>query len=172
MCSIDAFTQLRKQISDVAVERCKGSLGRTPEKLLKDIPAEVPDFLADTPASIQLRAAYVQHTISRILSYRIFQPFLFTLSRRHEAADRLFQAMSQKLRHDSFRREAFWRQQTLHAAYTVSSAKQSINKIAAVIVEEIMEEIEHLTCPDEREQTKVAIRRIVKISAESWRYAR
>ena len=80
--------------------------------------------------------------------------------------------MSAKLRQKSIRREALWRQHTLHAAYTVSSAKQSINKIAAVIVEEILGELEHFANPAQLEHITVAVRRIVKIAAETWRYAR
>ena len=164
--------QLRKQIEHLAAEHCKGAVENVPDGLLKNIPLGVPDFLSDTLASVQLRAVYVQCIISRILTQRIFEPFLFTLNRRHAGADYLFQTMSQKLRSESFRREAFWRQQTLHVAYTVSSAKQSINTVAAVIVDEITEEIQYLMCPGERESIKAAIRRIVKLSAESWRYAR
>lgn len=80
--------------------------------------------------------------------------------------------MSDKLRHKSIRREAVWRQHTLHAAYTVSSAKQSINKVAAVIIEEILGELEHFANPSQMEHITVAVRRVVKMAAETWRYAR
>lgn len=136
------------------------------------IPRNMPSFYTNTEASTQLRAAYVEHIVSRALTQRIFRPFLFTLSRRHESADSLFQTMSDKLRHKSIRREAVWRQHTLHAAYTVSSAKQSINKVAAVIVEEILGELEHFANPSQMEHITMAVRRIVKIAAETWRYAR
>ena len=80
--------------------------------------------------------------------------------------------MSQQLRHKSTRREASWRQQTLHAAYTATGAKQAVNRVAAGIVQEIKDEIEYLTCPNEQDQVQVAIQRIVKLAAETWRYAR
>jgi hypothetical protein len=41
-------------------------------------------------------------------------------------------------------REAFWRQQTFKAA---SDAKQSINVVAAVIVDEIVDHIRHFADP-------------------------
>ena len=170
--STDAFTRLRDQIENLTAQHCKGKVSNVPEDLLKDIPCGIPDFFSDTPASVQLRGFYVQHMISTILTKRIFQPFLFTLQRRLEGADHLFQTMSQKLRSESFRREAFWRQQTLHAAYTVSNAKQQINIVAAVIVDEITEVVQQLMYPREQESIKAAIRQIVKLSAESWRYAR
>ena len=170
--SVDAFNQVRKQILELAAQHCKGSLGRLPESLLSDIPAELPDFSSDSLASIQLRAVYVQHAVWRILHQRIFQPFLFTLTRRQADADKLFKEIAENFRHDSWRRETWWRQQTLNAAYTASTAKQSINKVAAVVLEEIMEHIQYLTRVEEREQIKVAIRRIIKLSAETWRYVR
>lgn len=80
--------------------------------------------------------------------------------------------MSDHLRKKSTRREALWRQRTLHAAYTISSAKQSINKIAAFIVDEVVEAIKYFSNPTRWEQVTVAVRRIVKTAAETWRYAR
>lgn len=76
------------------------------------------------------------------------------------------------MRSKSTRKEALWRQRTLHAAYTVSCAKQSINKIAAIIVDEIVNAIKHFANPTRWEQLTVAVRRIVKTAAETWRYAR
>lgn len=80
--------------------------------------------------------------------------------------------MSTKLRHKSTRREAVWRQHTLHAAYSVSSAKQSINKVATVIIDEIVNQIKYFADPKHLEKITTAVRRIVKIAAETWRYAR
>lgn len=119
-----------------------------------------------------MRQAYIQHIVSSVLTYRIFHPFLFTLGRRYDGADILFQDMSRKLRHKSTRREAVWRQHTLHAAYSVSSAKQSINKIATVIIDEIVSQIKHFADPKYLERITTAVRRVVKIAAETWRYAR
>lgn len=80
--------------------------------------------------------------------------------------------MSDQLRKKSTRREALWRQRTLHAAYTISSAKQSINKIAAYIVDEVVDAIKYFTNHHRWEQVTVAVRRIIKTAAETWRYAR
>jgi hypothetical protein len=126
----------------------------------------------NTPASRELRAAYIQHTVSKILTYRMFQPFLFTLGKRHDKADTFFQTLSTDIRRKSVRREAFWRQQTLKAAYTASNAKQSINVVAAVIVDEIVESIRHFTDPGQLDQILVSVRKIVKLAAETWRLAR
>lgn len=170
--SDDAFHHLYKQISDLAVEHFSDDIDNPPEKVVKTIPQTIPPFYCNSKSSIKLRAAYVEHLISRTISRRIFQPFLFTISLRHGSPDLLFQDMSDHLRKKSIRREAMWRQRTLHAAYTISSAKQSINKIAAVIVDEVVEAIKYFTRPARWEQVTVAVRRIVKTAAETWRYAR
>lgn len=114
----------------------------------------------------------MEHLISTIISRRVFQPFLFTISLRRGNPDLLFQSMSDHLRKKSTRREALWRQRTLHAAYTISSAKQSINKIAAYIVDEVVDAIKYFTNHHRWEQVTVAVRRIIKTAAETWRYAR
>ena len=80
--------------------------------------------------------------------------------------------MSRKLRYKSIRKECIWRQHTLHAAYSVSSAKQSINKVATVIIDEIVDQIKHFADPKHLERIITTVRRIVKIAAETWRYAR
>lgn len=80
--------------------------------------------------------------------------------------------MSRQLRQKSTRRESSWRQHTLHAAYTAQSAKQAVNKVASDIVKEICTEIKYLISYDEEEQVQTAVRRVVKIAAETWRYAR
>lgn len=76
------------------------------------------------------------------------------------------------IRRKSVRREAFWRQQTLKAAYTTSDAKQSINVVAAVIVDEIVDHIKHFADPKQLDALLSSIRRIVKLAAETWRHAR
>lgn len=122
--------------------------------------------------SRELRSAYVQHVVSKTLTYRIFQPFLFTLGRRYDKADTFFQMLSMDIRRKSVRRETFWRQQTLKAAYTASDAKQSINVVAAVIVDEIINQIKHLADPKQLDPLLTGVRKIVKIAAETWRLAR
>ncbi len=143
-----------------------------PNDVLARVPPGLPSFLANTEASRRIRQAYVQHVVSSVLTYRIFHPFLFTLGRRYDGADILFQDMSRKLRYKSIRKECVWRQHTLHAAYSVSSAKQSINKVATVIIDEIVNQIKHFADPKHLEKIITAVRRIVKIAAETWRYAR
>lgn len=132
----------------------------------------MPHFVDNTPACRELRAAYIQHVISKTLTYRMFQPFLFTLGRRFDKADTFFQMLSSDIRRKSVRREAFWRQQTLKAAYTTSNAKQSINVAAAVIVDEIVDHIRHFTDPSRLDLVLTGVRKIVKLAAETWRLAR
>lgn len=174
LCEIsdDAFHHLYKQISDLTSDHFKDAVDEPPEEVFKSIPPTIPPFFSDTDSSIKLRAAYVEHLISTIISRRVFQPFLFTISLRHGNPDLLFQSMSDHLRKKSTRREALWRQRTLHAAYTISSAKQSINKIAAYIVDEVVDAIKYFTNHHRWEQVTVAVRRIIKTAAETWRYAR
>lgn len=76
------------------------------------------------------------------------------------------------IRRKSVRREAYWRQQTLKAAYTTSDAKQAINVVAAVIVDEIIDHIRHFADPKQLDALLVGVRKIVKLAAETWRLAR
>lgn len=80
--------------------------------------------------------------------------------------------LSMDIRRKSVRREAFWRQQTLKAAYTTSDAKQSINVAAAVIVDEIVDHIKHFADPKHLDSLLTGVRKIVKLAAETWRHAR
>lgn len=132
----------------------------------------MPPLLDNTLASRELRCAYIQHFVSKTITYRVFQPFLFTLGRRYDKADTFFQMLSMDIRRKSVRREAFWRQQTLKAAYTTSDAKQSINVAAAVIVDEIIDHIKHFADPKHLDSLLTGIRKIVKLAAETWRHAR
>lgn len=143
-----------------------------PQEVLSKLPPTLPSFLDNTPASCELRSAYVQHVVSKTLTYRIFHPFLFTLGRRYDKADILFQMLSMDIRRKSVRREAFWRQQTLKAAYTTSDAKESINVVAAVIVDEISNHLKHFADPRKMDSLLTGIRKIVKLAAETWRHAR
>lgn len=136
------------------------------------IPGEIPMFMDDSAAATELRACYIQHVISGVLLVRVFQPFLFTLGRRYGGVDTFLQSLSSDIRRKSERREAAWRQTTLRAAYTVSKAKQAINVVAAVIVDEIVGEIKlfaHRSCWP---AITVGVQRIVKTAAEVWRFAR
>jgi hypothetical protein len=80
--------------------------------------------------------------------------------------------MSHHIRDKSTRKESIWRQQTLLAAFTSSGAKQRINTAAGTVVDEIVSAIKHFADPREEEGIKTAVKRIVKIAAETWRFAR
>jgi hypothetical protein len=80
--------------------------------------------------------------------------------------------MSHHIRDKSTRKEAIWRQQTLLAAFTSSGAKQRINTAAGTVVEEIVSAIKNFADPREEEGIKIAVKRIVKLAAETWRFAR
>lgn len=170
--SVEAFYHLHKQIVDLSVEHFQDTIDVIPSEVAMHIPETMPSFLSSSDGSVRLRAAYIEHVVSSILTRRIFKPFLFTLSLRDRSTDQLFQRWSDHMRSKSTRKEAFWRQRTLHAAYTVSSAKQSINKVAGIIVDEIIEAIKHFAHRTRLDQITVAVRRIVKTAAETWRYAR
>ncbi|KAJ5641063.1 hypothetical protein N7528_000688 [Penicillium herquei] len=169
---LDCFTQLSQLIHDLSKQHFGYLPIDPPKDILSKIPSELPSFLDNTPASRELRCAYVQHVVSKTLTYRVFQPFLFTLGRRYDKADTFFQMLSMDIRRKSVRREAFWRQQTLKAAYTTSDAKQSINVAAAVIVDEIIDHIKHFADPKHLDSLLTGVRKIVKLAAETWRHAR
>ena len=128
--------------------------------------------MADTGAATELRMLYIRHKVFDVLNIRIFSPFLFTLGRRYGGVDTFLQTLSADIRAKSIRREAMWRQTTLRAAYTVSQAKQAINVVAAVVVDEIMEAIKGLTSAGEHQSLMAAVQSVVKAAAEIWRYAR
>ena len=119
-----------------------------------------------------MRAAYVAHTVAKLITYRVFGPFLFSLGSRYDKADSLFSSMSNHIRAKSTRKEAIWRQQTLLAAFTSTGAKQRINTAAGTVVEEIVNAIKHFADPKEEEGIKISVKRIVKLAAETWRFAR
>ncbi|KAJ4990236.1 hypothetical protein SVAN01_04327 [Stagonosporopsis vannaccii] len=167
-----SFSQLQKQIIDLAATHFKHLPVRPPHEDLAQVPHNLPSFLGDTPASRQVRAAYIAHTVSKLITYRVFGPFLFSLGRRYDKADSLFLSMSHHIRDKSTRKEAIWRQQTLLAAFTSSGAKQRINTAAGTVVEEIVNAIKHFADPREEEGIKIAVKRIVKLAAETWRFAR
>jgi hypothetical protein len=169
---LDCFDQLQRLIVTLSKEHFSYLPIDPPQEVLSKLPPELPSFLDNTPASRELRSAYVQHVVSKILTYRIFHPFLFTLGRRYDKADILFQMLSMDIRRKSVRREAFWRQQTLKAAYTTSDAKESINVVAAVIVDEISNSLKHFADPRRMDGLLTSIRKIVKLAAETWRHAR
>lgn len=157
---------------DLSAKHFQDAIDTIPGDVAIHIPEKMLSFLSSPDGSARLRAAYIEHTISSVITRRIFKPFLFTLSLRQRSADQLFQKWSDHMRSKSTRKEALWRQRTLHAAYTVSSAKQSINKVAGAIVDEIINAVKCFVHPARLEQVTMAVRRIVKTAAETWRYAR
>ncbi|KAH3945752.1 hypothetical protein HBI56_095040 [Parastagonospora nodorum] len=167
-----SFSQLQKQIIDLATTHFVHLPVRPPPEDLAQVPSNLPSFLGDTIASRQVRSAYIAHTVSKLITYRVFGPFLFSLGRRYDKADSLFLSMSHHIRDKSTRKEAIWRQQTLLAAFTSSGAKQRINTAAGTVVEEIVSAIKHFADPREEEGIKIAVKRIVKLAAETWRFAR
>ncbi|KAI9831906.1 MAG: hypothetical protein M1819_004628 [Sarea resinae] len=169
---LDNFSKLTKLIESVASEYFQNIPVPPPEHILNEIPETIPSFLSNTPSSRHLRTAYIQYKISTILCYRVYSPFLFSLGRRYDKADTLFQAMSNDLRKKSTRREAIWRQHTLYSAYTAANAKETINAAAGAVVEEIVSHIKHFTDPKYVDKIYEAVRRIVKLGAETWRLAR
>ncbi|KAJ9648319.1 hypothetical protein H2199_001173 [Coniosporium tulheliwenetii] len=169
---LDAFTQLSRQILDLSTTHFQHLPASPPSECVARIPPNVPSFLDDTPPSRHLRSAYIAHIVSHLLTSRVFTPFLFSLGQRYDKADGLFTAMSNQLRGKSTRKEAIWRQHTLVAAFTTTDAKERINAAAGAVVEEIVDELKHWADPGEEEAVRVAVRRIVKLAAETWRLAR
>ncbi|KAL8733996.1 MAG: hypothetical protein Q9166_001757 [cf. Caloplaca sp. 2 TL-2023] len=128
----------------------------------------MPPFLVDTPASAQIRVAYVQSVISNIITRRIFQPFLFTF----DQLDNIFNEWGETLRSKSTKREAVWRQRTLHAAFSCPSSKQRINTFAASVVDEVVAAVKPFADWRKKEQMTAAAKKIIKTAAETWRLAR
>jgi hypothetical protein len=119
-----------------------------------------------------LRAAYIAHIISSIITNRVFTPFLFPIGRRFDQADRLFTNMGAFLRSKSTRKEAIWRQHTLYAAYKTTDAKDRFNTAAGSVIEEIINAISYFADPTAEDAITLAVRRIVKLAVETWRFAR
>ncbi|KAI4199251.1 MAG: hypothetical protein LQ350_004711 [Teloschistes chrysophthalmus] len=132
------------------------------------MPSGLPSFLTDTPASGPLRVAYVQSLVSEIINRRVFQHFLFTF----DDLDNIFNEWADYLGSKSIKREAIWRQRTLHAAFSCPSSKPRINKFASSIIDDIVYIIKPFADKSKQEQILGAIKKIVKTAAETWRYAR
>ena len=132
------------------------------------LPSNLPSFLVDTPAAARIRLAYVQSLVSDVIDRRIFQHFLFT----YDHFDDIFNTWSECLRSKSTKREAVWRQRTLHAAFSCPGSKERINKFARSIIDEIITAIKPFTHTSQTEDIRAAVRQIVKMAAETWRYAR
>ncbi|KAL8849112.1 MAG: hypothetical protein Q9221_005881 [Calogaya cf. arnoldii] len=164
----EAFDTLQQQISGVARDFCEVCSPEIPSQVARCLPPNLPPFLVDTPASAPVRITYVQSLISNIINRRIFQPFLFT----YAELDSHFNEWGECLRNKSTKREAIWRQRTLHAAFSCASSKLKINTFAASVVDEVIAAIKPFAGRNKRDQLKAAVRKIIKTAAETWRFAR
>lgn len=169
--SHDAFNSLQSQISHLAVRYFRDGPKQAPNDVIERIPKKLSSILSNTDPSKQLRVAYIEHMVSSAITHQIFEPFLFTLAIRRKSMDNLVTEWSESLWEKSKTGQTFFRQQILHAAYTSPSAKQSINKAAMVIVDNILDAITPFADQANWESIRVGIRRIVKLAAETWRYA-
>ena len=170
--SHESFNSLQNQISDLAMRYFREGPTHLPSEVLEKIPANLPSMIMNTDSSRQLRVAYIEHIISSAIVHQIFDPFLFTLAMRRKSMDELLREWAEGLREKSRKRETIFRQQILHAAYTSPSAKQSINQVAAIVVDNIVEDIKHFAAEANWEHIRVGIRRVVKLAIETWRYTR
>ena len=152
----------------LAQDFCTACPAEIPDRVARSLPPNLPPFLDDTPASVALRVSYVQSLISNIVDRRIFQPFLFT----YAELDSQFNEWGECLRGKSTKREAIWRQRTLHAAFSCPSSKPRINTFAAGVVDEVIAAITPFVARNIREGLKAAVRKVIKTAAETWRLAR
>ena len=167
-----AFQTLKLQLQDLSASLChnvvkfpapQGPCGQAPGGL---------HTLHACASDSRSWATLMQYTIAQILMKRIFEPFLFTISRCEDRSDQLFKEISQSLATKGAEQEASWRQQISHAAYTAPNAHQSVNKTAANIVDETLGTLDDLMYVQERTKLVAAVRNVVKTAAEAWRYAR
>ena len=170
--SHDAFNSLQNQISHLATQYFRDGPEYLPDEVVEKIPTSLPSILTNTNSSKQLRVAYIEHIVSSTITHEMFEPFLFTLAMRRKSMDNLIMEWSESLRQKSKKRETLFRQYILHAAYTSPSAKQYINAAAGIIVDSIFEDVKYFAEPKNWDSINVGIRRIVKLAAETWRYAR
>lgn len=80
--------------------------------------------------------------------------------------------MSDNIRSRSIRNESIWRQETLLAGFTSTSAKQRINNAARAAFGEIIVAIKNFADRKEEKGIMIAVKRIVKVAAETWRFAK
>ena len=171
--SYDAFNSLQSQISHLAARYFgDGPVRRPPDEVLGKIPTRLPSILLNMHCSKQLRVAYIEHLVSNAITQQIFEPFLFTLAVRRKSMDNLITEWSASLREKSAKRETIFRQHILHAAYTSSNSKQSINTAAGIVADRIFAAVKLFADSTNWHSINVGIRRIVKLAVETWRYAR
>ncbi|KAI9891662.1 MAG: hypothetical protein M1814_002597 [Vezdaea aestivalis] len=168
----DAFQSLRQQILQLSATEFKSvpsNVGPIPQN---SAVKALPDFLGNTPSSIELRGAYVSNVISRKICDSVFQPFLFSLGEDGEKADRLLQRISEDMREKSVASEMIWRQHTLSFAYSISGAKKVANETAIKLIDKITSHIRFLIVPERKDPIFTALKCIIKLATETWRHAR
>ncbi|RPA78748.1 hypothetical protein BJ508DRAFT_328922 [Ascobolus immersus RN42] len=124
------------------------------------------------PSSQYLRQSFVQHTISRLLCQKIFNPFVFTLTKSSNRISTYLQTLSEDLRKKSTRREAVWRMYTMSAVFQTSSSKKAASIIATTVQEEIIDLLSPFLEARRLDSFKSSLGKIVKLAVETWRYAR
>ncbi|KAI5306888.1 hypothetical protein KEM56_006587 [Ascosphaera pollenicola] len=170
----ERFSKLQTMVVNFSKENF-GHISSPPSSsILEKIPASIPSFLDNTASSRELRAAYVQHVVFKILVRRMFTPFLFTAEGNPDNSpiSEYLATLSSNIARTSARRESIWRQHTLKAAYSVPGAGPLANEVAFRLVKEIMDELRHFSDPTQTEVMYSGARRIVKLALETWRLAR
>ena len=170
--SIEAFHDLREQLHTLSGSLTTAMLRRPFPTLVSGMVPFCNESLLDQLDTLPGRSVLLHCLIVRALNDRIFRPFLFTVGRHQEPADQRFKDISQSLVQRSTEQEANWRQQISHAAYTAPNAQQCVNRTAASIVEEIMDSVDAMMYVRDRTTLRAGVQNIVKLAAESWRYAR
>ncbi|KAI5287469.1 hypothetical protein KEM55_009351 [Ascosphaera atra] len=149
-----------------------------PPEALAELPSSIPfpAFLGDTDASHKLRGAYVQHIVYKILTRRIFEPFLLTIRGKQDEAGMLLATLASDMRKKSVRREALWRQLTVKTAYSTAGASQQHKAILRHVRDEILRKVVPFVNPDPEEMTMEGVKdmatQLVGAAIETWRYAR
>ncbi|KAK8229776.1 hypothetical protein HDK77DRAFT_82761 [Phyllosticta capitalensis] len=169
---LGAFSRLQRQVLAVSSNHFKKLPDPPPADLQSNLPSGLPNFLADSPSAAHLRVSYAMYSISKVLTKRIFEPFFFSPDGDSDESVKLLKEISTQLREKDPLREATWRQHTLSALFRGHDAKRRINAAASSVVDEICKTLEPLLANKiDEELVRAEVRRIVKLAAETWRFA-